>query len=1088
MAAMEPGIGDEKRDFFVSYSGKDREWALWIARVLGQAGYSVLMQDGDFRPGSDWVHRMHTAALEAVATLAVLSRSYLLSTHGEAEWRMAYRADPSGELGLLVPVRVDDVDPPGLLATRVYIDIAGLDEEEARLQLLRGVRRRPTSKVARQPAGLGEAAFPGRPEVAARKDPPAVDPTLSDYLHAVATQYEDLPYIALRTGVRLSSVYVPQYVEDISQYVEDISVGAPKGSDASVALAAGRTGDSIIDSDAHVLIEGGPGAGKSSLVGHIATQLARGSHYLPAVVRANTLHAAAGSFSQRLVKSVTAELGGRLIRPLPEEFFAAEREGKRWLVLIDCLDEVVSARDRAKLMTDLLHISAVVDAPYRIVIATRPVQTGSQHDWSGFSRLRLLPLTDEQITLFAESWFGQNTGPAGSETARQFVSELRYRGLTELLRTPLVLTMAASVFTPGAVHTLPGNRAGIYERFLDLVDDEESERRTRAAFRAAWDQRYGHRGEAIADDVFSSRRQILEHLAAERQEGTPGGLLDRTARYVKRKWAAPGDIEFDPEWLAQQVAVLLIRSALVVPIGANYQFIHETVREYLVADGMVRSGLLPGDPGAREVILRWRAEPWRQVILFLLGVWSNRGENIDDLLCLIRDDQPDGTVFAASAMAEGVQTSPSVRDETIRALGSLVRSLSWGQVLFSDPNPFRVMVSLGGTLCAAELLATALDGTAEAPVRAFSAEVLSEFSPDARALDVLTDLSHDAREVMVRHGAATALARLGRLEVALPVLEDVISDPGAGLLLRSRAVDTLGRHEATRSLLRVAKLASLDPSLREIAAVHLEARGYGAQAARTLLALIEDDRVDARVRERAVVDLSRGAETDTLRETVDSEFVDGWIRVLAATHLAHAGDLAGSIQRLRAIARDEYQDERVRLRAVHALCMLNDDEGVLSLAQAVDGLVRLAAASGAPRKGNLDMLLSIARRMVADPQLEPDVRHEAADVLHRLGAAGEAAKLFLTMARSSSVPSYVKEEAVLSLCNGRHTAELLAICEDTTLPTWLRVSACDAVSQVGASGNLSMDVSRMPFFAELQASADGWLRQRLDSLGKGSSA
>jgi TIR domain/HEAT repeats len=1073
MAAIEPGADRKKRDFFISYSGQDRNWALWIARVLEQAGYSVLMQDWDFRPGSDWVHGMHRASIESAVTVAVLSHSYLQSTHGEAEWRMAYRADPSGELGLLIPVRVDDVEPPGLLGTRVYVDLAGLDEKNARSRLLQAVHRQPASNLARQAADLREAAFPGQPETEPPADPLAPDPILSDYLQAIVSRYEDLPYISLRTGARLSSIYVPQFVEDIS-------VGASKGSDASLAQGSGRTGDSIIDSEAHVLIEGGPGAGKSSLIGHIAMQLTQGGDCLPAVVRANRLHAAEGSFSERLVNSVTAELGGRLIRPLRKDFFAAERDGKRWLVLVDCLDEIVSPRDRAELVADLLHISSVVDSPYRIIIATRPVPTESQHDWSGFSRLRLLPLTDEQMTLFAESWFRQDADHRGAQTARNFINEIRSRGLTEMLRTPLVLTMAASVFAPDAMDALPGNRAGIYERFLGLVDSEESERRTRAAFRNAWDQRYGHQGEVVADEVFSSRRQLMEYLAMDRHEGSADTLIDRTVIYVKRRWAAHSAVDIDPEWLAQQAAVLLIRSALVVPVGGDYEFVHETVREYLVADGISRSGLSPADQGAREVVGRWRAPTWRQVILFLLGMWSNRGENIDDLIHLICDNHPEGVVFAASAMAEGIQTGPVTRDQTIRALGSLLRTLSWGQVLFSDPNPFRVMVSLGGALCADELLTTALEVTAEPAVRAFSAEILSELSPDAGAVDVLTALSRDSPDVMVQHGAATALARLGRLDVAVPVLEAVISNPRAGLLLRSRAVDTLGRHEATRSLLRVATLASLDPALREIAAVHLEARGYGTQAAKTLSALIADDRVDTRVRERAVLDLGRGAETDALREIVDGEFVEGWIRVLAAVHLAHAGDPTGATRRLRAIAEDDYQDERVRLRAVHALCALNDDEGVLSLTESTDGLVRLAAASGAPRKGNSDRLLSVARRMAADVRLEPDVRHEAADLLHRLGAGHEAAQLLLAMARSGKVPSFVKEEAVLTLGHGRHAEELLAICADTTLSAWLRVSACAALSQVWDS----VDVSRESFFAELRSAADGWLRQRMDGLAR----
>lgn len=1079
MAVTESGTSGPKHDFFISYAAEDRRWALWMTQVLEEAGYSVLMQDLDFRPGSDWVHKIHRAAIESAVTIAVLSHSYLQSMHGEAEWRIAYGADPSGESGRLVPVRIDDVEPPGLLATRVYVDIAGLAEEDARRQLLRGVRREPAADAARLAAYPAGAMFPGRPRVlpgraaaGGRVDQLPPYSLLADYLQAVVTKYEELPYLSLHTGARLSSVYVPQYVEDIS-------VGAPGGSDAY--LASERTGDSLIDSDAHVLIEGGPGTGKSSLVAHVATQLARDGRYLPAVVRASTLHQAAGSFSERLVKSVTTELGGRLIRPLHADFFAVEREGKRWLVLVDCLDEIVSARDRANLVTDLLHLSAVVDSPYRIVIATRPVQTESQHDWSGFSRLRLLPLTDGQIALFAASWFRENAGLMGPETTERFLSEIRNRGLTELLRTPLILTMAASVYVPDAVQALPANRAELYDRFLDLVDSEESERRTRAAFRAAWDQRYGHRGEAVADDVFSSRRQILEYLAVERQEGPAGSFIDRTARYVKSRWETPGEVELDSGWLAEQAEVLLNRSALVVPAGADYEFAHETVREYLAARGIVNSGLSPGDAAAREVAQRWRAEEWQQVILFMLGVWSNRGQSVDHLLRLIRDGHPEGAVFAASAIAEGIRVSPAIREDTIRALGLIVRRMSWGQVLFSDPNPFRVMVWLGGPLCADELLSTALDTSAEAPVRAFSAEVLSEFSPDEGTLDVLTDLSHDSPETMVRHGAATALARLGRLEVALPVLENVISDAQAGLLLRSRAVETLGRYEATRSLLRVATLPNLDPSLREIAAVHLERRGYNTQAARTLIALIEDDRVDTRVRERAVLDLSRGAETDALRGIIHSEFVEGWIRVLAAVQLAHAGDQYEAVEHLRVTAGDRHLDERVRLRAVHALCTLNDDEGVLALVESAEGLVRLAAVSGAPRKGNLDMLRSVARRMARDMTLAPDVRHEAAVVLHRLGAEREAAKLLLGMARSPAVPSFVKEEAVLSLSDGRHAHELLAICEDTALPVWLRVSGCDALSQVSGSA----DLIRRYFFTELQAVSDGWLRQRMDRLAKG---
>lgn len=61
---------------------------------------------------------MQYATTTAERVVAVLSPSYLASVHGEAEWRAFYAKDPSGDYGLLLPVRVSDIEPPGLLKTR----------------------------------------------------------------------------------------------------------------------------------------------------------------------------------------------------------------------------------------------------------------------------------------------------------------------------------------------------------------------------------------------------------------------------------------------------------------------------------------------------------------------------------------------------------------------------------------------------------------------------------------------------------------------------------------------------------------------------------------------------------------------------------------------------------------------------------------------------------------------------------------------------------------------------------------------------------------------------------------------------------
>ena len=165
--------GDAGRDFFISYTAMDRPWAEWIAVQLEQAGYSTVLQAFDFRPGSDFVHQMNAATSSAGRTIAVLSPAYFASAFSEAEWRTAFTMDPSGDQGLLVPVRVLECRPPGLLATRVYVDLVDADEATCRRVLLDAVNRdrvRPTTAPFPGPDASGSTRplgrFPGSgPEI-----------------------------------------------------------------------------------------------------------------------------------------------------------------------------------------------------------------------------------------------------------------------------------------------------------------------------------------------------------------------------------------------------------------------------------------------------------------------------------------------------------------------------------------------------------------------------------------------------------------------------------------------------------------------------------------------------------------------------------------------------------------------------------------------------------------------------------------------------------------------------------------------------------------------------------------------------------
>uniref|UniRef100_UPI002AD4AF39 TIR domain-containing protein n=1 Tax=unclassified Frankia TaxID=2632575 RepID=UPI002AD4AF39 len=164
-------------DFFVSYTGVDVAWAAWIAWQLearvrfgersDERSARVFVQAWDLVPGTNWATRMHLALPASARVVPVLSPTYLSdSRYGNAEWLAIWPDDPEGAKRRIVPVRVADCQPTGLLRSTTYIDLVGHDETAAADRLLAGItasiegRAKPT--VAPPfPGTAARPAFPG---------------------------------------------------------------------------------------------------------------------------------------------------------------------------------------------------------------------------------------------------------------------------------------------------------------------------------------------------------------------------------------------------------------------------------------------------------------------------------------------------------------------------------------------------------------------------------------------------------------------------------------------------------------------------------------------------------------------------------------------------------------------------------------------------------------------------------------------------------------------------------------------------------------------------------------------------------------
>jgi len=160
--------GAGMKDFFISYNAADKAWAEWIAWQLEASGWSVIVQAWDFRPGGNFALDMNNALTSTQRTIAVLSPSFLTSDYTAPEWAATFARDPTGAARRLIPVRVRECRPTGLLAPIVCIDLVGIaTRDEARKVLIDGLRERV--KPSEEPA-LPEPD-PVKPRVAAEEPP-----------------------------------------------------------------------------------------------------------------------------------------------------------------------------------------------------------------------------------------------------------------------------------------------------------------------------------------------------------------------------------------------------------------------------------------------------------------------------------------------------------------------------------------------------------------------------------------------------------------------------------------------------------------------------------------------------------------------------------------------------------------------------------------------------------------------------------------------------------------------------------------------------------------------------------------------------
>ncbi|GAB3430200.1 NACHT domain-containing protein [Actinophytocola sediminis] len=625
---------------------------------------------------------------------------------------------------------------------------------------------------------------------------PDLPPDVRSLMHAQVRAAQELPYRL--PGARrpsLATVYVRQ---DLGSGPEEPQAEQPAptpildnhgrivdvSSVPTVRTAVrppARTVREALDGDRHLMITGGPGQGKSTLSLRLAADIAnrwitRDDADVPITDTVVPLRLTARMlatrldlpFAQALTESARSEYGALLRVPLDGVTLSDSVTGYPWLLLVDGLDEVADSTERDRLVSVLsAWASNAPDSPYRVVLTTRPIEGAALAPLQriGAARYELQPFDDEALRRFAENWFAE----VGPGEADRFLSQIREAHLDELVKVPLLATIAAIVFEQHGSRPLPDNQYELYDAYLSFLGS------TRTS----------------APGPFGERRtDLLEHLGRARLE-TDSPLVATARDWTTRNVPAA---ELTNGWQDQLVAFLASTGPLVIR-GDDLSFLHHSFAEHLAATAVART--LPDrfdpDDDAFTMLLHSARpkETGRHARAVLLHYAHLRAAEADPMLRWMHAGSADQHLLAARLLARHLPAGAAGVDAFLKTVHAwaMTTQHTGGEILRqacrASHHPGLVTWLLGLMRDRRAPWQTRVDTAAALTTRLRGKHT-------AEAITLLTAIIDDASvPVDYRVDAAEALANsgAGERETADRGLRSILRDPLAtGTHCRTAAV------------------------------------------------------------------------------------------------------------------------------------------------------------------------------------------------------------------------------------------------------------------------------------------------------------
>jgi hypothetical protein len=130
------------RDFFISRAGANKEFAIWIGRLIAAQGKTYVLQDEHFGH-QNFMGAMDGALKSGARVVGLLTQAYLESDHCLAEAAAALKGDPLNKQQRLIPLRLEACAPGGVLSNIAFTDLLAerreVDPRALALKILRAL-------------------------------------------------------------------------------------------------------------------------------------------------------------------------------------------------------------------------------------------------------------------------------------------------------------------------------------------------------------------------------------------------------------------------------------------------------------------------------------------------------------------------------------------------------------------------------------------------------------------------------------------------------------------------------------------------------------------------------------------------------------------------------------------------------------------------------------------------------------------------------------------------------------------------------------------------------------------------------------